>query len=519
MSLPTRIAPNSRTTRIARITRIATVAFCLGSLAIVPAHGAGLFQPSAWPAAAPRPLSPAAQAVSLDLATLAIVVPGDPVELDLGPDLGPVETRVESVTRRTATSFSVRGRFEGEPDGFVLLAIEGEAVAGLVQLPAAYGPGSVGNSSYVLQYLADGVHELSPVEPVAIDECATPERTDGLPPGTGEDRTVPGETPFRGDAAAGACSAPSPNGDVMIYYTPAARAEAGGTDAMNSQCQLAVDTANLTYDDSLISNRLTLVFRGEIAYTESGDSETDRNRLKDTSDGVMDQVHTDRNVYGGDFVSLFTKQANADACGIAYCTPDGASEGFCTVTWSCASSNFSFAHEIGHLQGCAHNHADAGFGCVEYCFSYGYRFFGDSGSGWRTVMSYDTDPGSYTRIGIWSNPNVSFDGEPCGVWNGKCDLGVPAYNAATVISTAADRESWRNPRFEVWVDLFGSGFPRGSYQAPFTSVADGAAAIFPGGPTPTQPVLRIKSANYPEALVLSKAMRIEACGGVVSIGN
>ncbi|MBK8233860.1 MAG: hypothetical protein IPK72_25610 [Candidatus Eisenbacteria bacterium] len=506
----------SRPTSIARAFALA---FCLGSTEALPSRAAELFLPASWPAASPRPLPPSAQPVLLDLATVAATEIGERITLELGPELGRVETVVESITRRSPTSFSLHGRFESQPDGFVLLALEGEAAAGLIQVPVAHPRSPETAIGYVVQYVADGVHELSPIEPIAMDECKTSEGTPGAPTSEEEERRAPVvPTPPPGPLPAGTCADPGPHGDVMIYYTPAARAEAGGTDAMNAQCQLAVDTANLTYVDSQITNRLTLIFRGEIAYTESGSSETDRNRLKSTSDGIMDQVHADRDFYGGDFVSLFLKQTNSDACGIAYCTPSGASEGFCTVTWSCASGNFSFAHELGHLQGCAHNRADAGSGCNEYCFSYGHRFFGNSGSGWRTVMSYDTDPSAHTRIGIWSNPGVSFDGQPCGVWTGSC-TSQSAFNAATVTSTAPDREAWRSSRFEVWVDRFGSGTPRGTYQAPFTTVAAGVAAVFSGGPTPAQPLLRIKSAAYGEALVLSKAMRVEACGGVVSIGN
>lgn len=505
----------SFTTDSVRVLSLAICSISLGWIAPTPAGAAEIFQPAVWPTALSRPLSSSARAVTIDLVTLEAAEAGDRIDLDPVPGGGLVETVIETVTRRSPTSYSLLGRFEAERDGFVLLAIEGDAVAGVIQLPASYAGAPDGTTSYVVQYVGEGVHELSPAQPIEIADCTTPDGTDE----DGENDEVPQwRSPLERTPLAGSCPAPSPHGDVMIYYTPAARAEAGGTSAMDAQCQLAVDTANLTYVDSQISNRLRLVFRGEIAYTESGSSETDRNRLKNTSDGFMDQVHTDRNVYGGDFVCLFLKNADADECGIAYCTPSGPSEGFCTVTWGCASSNFSFAHEIGHLQGCAHNRGDAGFGCNEFCYSYGYRFVGDSGTRWRTVMSYDTDPASYTRIGRWSSPNVTFDGQPCGNWTGIC-TSSSAFNAATVEGTAYDREAWRDSRFDVWVDRFGTGTPRGTYQEPFRTVASGVAAVFSGGPTPAQPLLRIKSSSYAEAIVISKALRMEACGGSVVIGN
>ncbi|MCA9759681.1 MAG: hypothetical protein KDA27_28045, partial [Candidatus Eisenbacteria bacterium] len=285
----------SFTTDSVRVLSLAICSISLGWIAPTPAGAAEIFQPAVWPTALSRPLSSSARAVTIDLVTLEAAEAGDRIDLDPVPGGGLVETVIETVTRRSPTSYSLLGRFEAERDGFVLLAIEGDAVAGVIQLPASYAGAPDGTTSYVVQYVGEGVHELSPAQPIEIADCTTPDGTDE----DGENDEVPQwRSPLERTPLAGSCPAPSPHGDVMIYYTPAARAEAGGTSAMDAQCQLAVDTANLTYVDSQISNRLRLVFRGEIAYTESGSSETDRNRLKNTSDGFMDQVHTDRNVYG-----------------------------------------------------------------------------------------------------------------------------------------------------------------------------------------------------------------------------
>jgi hypothetical protein len=312
----------------------------------------------------------------------------------------------------------------------------------------------------------------------------------------------------------GGCNAPRRHFDVLIFYTSTARSEAGGTSAMNAECQLAVDTANQTYSNSGIPARIVLVYRGLISYSETGDFESDRDRLTDTDDGYMDNVHGERSTYGGDFVSLFVSDANYSDCGKAYCLPSGPEEGFCVVDRSCASSNFSFAHEIGHLQGCAHNREDTGSGCSYYCDSYGYRFTGNTGV-WRTVMSYNDDDGSYTRIGWFSNPLVNFDGVPTGA-SGDCD--VSTNNAGTIYGTTPSRENWHIPRFEVWVGT-GSPVDRGTYQDPWPIVSLGVAAIYPGSATPiVQPALWIKQGSYNETLTISKPMIIRSCGGLARIG-
>ena len=67
--------------------------------------------------------------------------------------------------------------------------------------------------------------------------------------------------------------------DVMVVYTPAARAGAGGTTAMNALINLAVAETNTAYLRSGVFPRLRLVHTEEVAYTESGNFSTDLNRL------------------------------------------------------------------------------------------------------------------------------------------------------------------------------------------------------------------------------------------------
>lgn len=480
----------------------------LGAVLLPPmarASATELVQPASWPASLPpRSLSREARPVSIDLAALGAAVPGERFLFD--PDrTGGIDLIVDRVERRSRSSVSVACRLEADPDGFALFCLEGDAVAALIQVPSAGSVSRIG-------YLAEGVHELAPTGRIPRNECATDGSASGEAP-TPSEISEPLPTVPRG-----ACPPPTPIGHLMIYYTPSARAEAGGVNAMNAECQLAVDVANQTYVASLIGNRLSLVYRGEISYTESGALQTDRDRLTGTSDGFIDFVHGSRDVYGADFVSLFVRTADASGCGIAFCTPSGAAEGFCVVDWTCASSNFTLAHEIGHLQGCAHNREDAGSGCNQECFSYGHRFSGSSGSKWRTVMAYDTDPGQFTRIGQWSNPDVLFDGQPSGVWTGNC-ADDNRYNAATVSNTALNRESWRNPRFDIWVLRSAPSPWLGTFARPFPSISAGVAATFGGTDTPALPVLHLQSTNYPEALTLSKRMLIVACGGSALIGG
>jgi len=485
-----------------------------------------LFRPAAWPAGR-VPAEAAALPVVVNRALLDQLAAADPIRLALSADTI-VEGVVSRIEKRSAARYSVFGRFEDDPEGFFIIVVEEDVAVGMFQLPSRL-------EAFRLGYVADGVHSIAPIDPTSFGECATEEV-----PAPGQPAAVvpggpaplldphappPDEEPApptdngageRDDDLRGGCPAPPRHFDAMIYYTPAARVEAGGTSAILAECQLAVDTTNQTYMNSGIPGRMALVFRGEISYSETNDVGTDRDRLRDPGDGIMDNVHGERNTYGADFVCLFVDGSDPDNCGIAYCLPPDSSWGFCVVQRGCASSNFSFPHEIGHLQGCAHNREDAGTGCNYYCDSYGHRFTGNTGF-WRTVMSYNDDAGTFMRIGWFSNPLVNFDGVPTGA-SGDCDTSTN--NAGTIFGTTPGREDWRNPRFEVWVD-FGQPFPwDGTYQNPWPTLALGISGVYGGADTPlTQPRLIIKAGTSLETPTISKPMRIEACGGTVRIGG
>ncbi|MFO0837232.1 MAG: M12 family metallo-peptidase [Phycisphaerae bacterium] len=468
-----------------------------------------VLQPAAWPAgvaaraAGSTPVLP-------DFQRIASLTSGGPARILVAPGAF-VDGLVDRVERRAAAQYSVFGRLIDDASSFFILVVEEDALVGLVHAPLR-------NQAYRIGYVAAGVHEIESVAAKAYGGCATetaplemtPELIDARQSLAPACAPPPDEGPLRG-----VCSAPRQHFDTMIYYTAAARMEAGGVNAMNAECQLAADTANVTYANSGIPARVVLVFRGEITYTETGDFTTDRDRLRIPADGFMDNVHAERNTFGGDFMTLFVSDANYTDCGLAYCLPSDATWGFCVVDRSCASSNFSYAHELGHLQGCAHNREDAGTGCNYYCDSYGHRFSGNTGN-WRTVMSYNDDANPTTRIGWFSNALINFDGVPTGA-GGGCSTSTN--NAGTIFGTTSSREAWRQPRFEVWVGPL-NVIQVGTFTFPWSTVVSGAASIYNGSATPiVEPTLWIKSGTYVETLTINRRMTLQSCGGVARIGG
>ena len=136
----------------------------------------------------------------------------------------------------------------------------------------------------------------------------------------------------------------------MIVYSNQTAAAAGS--AIGAQAQQAVDTANLVYANSGITTRLRLVYAGRANYDESGDFNTDLNRLTAGTDGYMDNVAALRDTYGADLVSLFVE--NPQYCGLGWIGPS-ANYGFTVVNRGCASPNLSFPHELGHNFGARHD--------------------------------------------------------------------------------------------------------------------------------------------------------------------
>src|SRR5262249_33644958 len=152
----------------------------------------------------------------------------------------------------------------------------------------------------------------------------------------------------------------------------------GGTDAMQSLVTLAVANANTAYANSQIDAQLRLVYSGEVAFVEApANISGDLGKLATNGDGSLDAVHTLRDQYGADVVSLIGTgyTSGSGACGIGYLMTNVsttfASSAFTVVDQACAAGNLSLAHEIGHNEGLHHDPANAsGQGAYPYAFGY-----------------------------------------------------------------------------------------------------------------------------------------------------
>ena len=243
--------------------------------------------------------------------------------------------------------------------------------------------------------------------------------------------------------------------DVAVVYTPAAKEAAGGVGAMEAEIDLMIAATNEAYMASGVRQRLALVGRSEVPYTEKARFRTHLSRLTGTSDGHLDEVHGLRDRTGADLVHLLVDRSDATDyfCGIA--NLPGA---FGVTWWQCRGETFS--HELGHNMGLFHDRYQVhnNEGGVHPHPAYGYvnqRAFeggAENSSRWMTVMSYPTQCGN-AGFGCsdlplrFSNSRQSLNGDPLGVPYGGGGLAAvtgPADAAAVLNATGPAVSLWRN---------------------------------------------------------------------------
>lgn len=278
----------------------------------------------------------------------------------------------------------------------------------------------IGGLVYHVQSVAPGVVRIS-----EIDMAAGRHDAQGRP----VDDVVP-YTPTAEDIAHGERMRTATRADdgsiidVMVVYTPAAQAFLGSEAATRLAIEATVALTNLTYQNSGVGFRIRLVHVAQVDYVEQGFN--DLSRLSGSTDGYMDVIHTWRDQYKADLVALIagTPVAERNYCGIANLALGMPAPGSAfSITEALCISDITFAHELGHNMGKAHDRANGFVAIDPYAFGYQDASEGPGDYGdFVTVMAYSTGgecPPTYVfgecpAIAYWSDPGATYAGKPLG---------------------------------------------------------------------------------------------------------
>lgn len=239
--------------------------------------------------------------------------------------------------------------------------------------------------------------------------------------------------------------------DVLVLYTQQ-MADTYGT-GLAAKIQNFVDVANTAYTNSGISTQIRMVNSALFADQNAAEGVSLKSALDyitGASNGQItgtppSTIQILRETYQADLVSLLRvypgtpggscgqgwvlKTDNNTFADFAFSVTEVkdnqgiAGQSYCVDT--------TFAHELGHNMGCAHDRAHEGTYGGAYSYSYGYGFDGQFG----TVMSYISP-----HITYFSTPLVNYQGQPIGKDESQTDS---ADNAKSINNTRATVANFR----------------------------------------------------------------------------
>lgn len=219
--------------------------------------------------------------------------------------------------------------------------------------------------------------------------------------------------------------------DVMLVYTPAAMAIAESMGGIDNVIAQVMETSQLVLDNSLVDINLRLVKSKMVQYKESESSQVDLQRLTSKDDGYMDDIHILRDTYGADLVALIGDIRDTGGLGWLLNWDKGLPDyAFSVNSIRAVYDGYTLIHEMGHNMGAHHSRdqlsspAPAEGGLFKY--STGWRWIDSNGKSYASVMTY---PEGSTRVPVFSNPDVLWNGVPTGSYTGNY---APADNARTL---------------------------------------------------------------------------------------
>ena len=299
------------------------------------------------------------------------------------PEGGALTVVVDRSEMLDADRFTSEGHLDGQPASRVIVSYHcsGQLTASIqaATLPSTARPGDTTLHSFAVR--ATGAAEAQFYE---VDESLIPPCGGGIAPVVDADalatlalRQAAAQT---GDSAAAAPvvaadSAQHVTVDLMLLYTQGVDAALPGATgaaraaAVQTQFDNTVALVNSDFARSLITARVRLVKIAEVNLpgdestgSMSGWQSTALTALRQTNDGVMDEIHPLRDQVGADLVCLAVNRPDSGCSGIGYVLQHPtqvASDaigndlyGFTVVGYGLITSTSVVSHELGHNFGC-----------------------------------------------------------------------------------------------------------------------------------------------------------------------
>ena len=245
--------------------------------------------------------------------------------------------------------------------------------------------------------------------------------------------------------------------NVLAAYTPQALQD--DPDIENT-IEQAIESANMSYENSNLDIRLIHVGDSELVNHVETNTNDDLLLLASPFSPIFGPLHELRDEHQADVIILYegndieSRGPNPRSlCGQAHSIGAEKAEAFAIVsTANICHDKYTFAHELGHLQGAWHNPEET----ASITFAHGH--LNDDlfdGGFWRTIMSYDCGVfGSEILIGLcptqlfWSTPLQTFNGVPRGdaatednarmLWSTATAMSTFGFNLPDWLKTVAD---------------------------------------------------------------------------------
>ena len=228
--------------------------------------------------------------------------------------------------------------------------------------------------------------------------------------------------------------------DVVVGYTAGLAQARGGDSAARTRINNLVEVTNQAYTNSGLQAKLRLTHAMRVDYADATSNSDALSKLTGYKSGTgavsvdpaLQPLRNAREEHHGDLVVLLRsfKTPENGGCGIAWLLggrqtaldQSDAGFGYTVVadgsdfdevdskTYFCREE--TFAHELGHLMGQAHNTEDASTAGA-HAYSYGYRQ--SITGGFYTVMAYRLADAGQFAIRHFANPQVNYNGAPTGV--------------------------------------------------------------------------------------------------------